>query len=132
MTGYEFSALENKRLMRLTGAMQLAAGLEIVVGILAVFIAAPAAARALSAHQVLGTLLPIAAVGVPLLVGIWTHRAAGHLRLIVRTEGDDIRHLMAAVGELTKLYTLQLGLFLALIGSIVFSLLARRTFDAFF
>jgi hypothetical protein len=132
MAGYEFSALENKRLMRLTGAMQLVAGLEIVLGILAVFIAAPAVARALSAHHVLGTLLPIAAVGVPLVVGIWTHRAAGHLRLIVRTEGDDIRHLMAAVGELTRLYTLQLGLFLALVGFVAFTLLARGTLDAFF
>jgi hypothetical protein len=130
--GYEFTALENRKFTRLAGAMQFVAVLEVTGALLAMFLAAPSAAEALDARSVLGTLLPIASVAVPLFVGAWTFRAGGHLRLIVRTEGDDIRHLMAAMAELTKLYILQIWLFLVAVGFIIFSLVAHSAFIKLF
>ncbi len=126
--GYEFSALENQKFTRLAGAMQLVALLEMAGALLAVYLAAPAAWHALAARRPLATLLPIASVLVPLLVGGWTFRAGAHLRLIVRTQGDDIRHLMDAVGQLTKLYLLQLWLFVVALGFIAFSVIAHNAF----
>ena len=126
--GYEFTALENKRFTRLAGAMQFVAVLEVAAGLLVVFFAAPSAVAGMRAQSVLDTLLPVAGIVVPLLVGAWTYRAGGHLRMIVRTQGDDIRHLMAAVGELTKLYILQIWLFLAALGFILLSLAAHGAF----
>ena len=131
-TSYEFSAIENRKFTRLAGAMQFVALLEIAGALFAVFLAAPAALEALEARRVLATLLPVAGVGVPLFVGAWTFRAGGHLRLIVHTEGDDIRHLMDAVTQLTKLYILQAWLFLLAVGFIGFSLLAHGAFRKLF
>lgn len=126
--GYEFTALENKKLTRLAGAMQIVAALEIVAAGLGALRALPAFWSGWQTGDVLASLLPLAAVIAPLLVGLWTFRAGGHLRLIVRTEGDDIRHLMAAVGELTKLYILQLWLFVLAVGFVIFSLLVHGAF----
>lgn len=126
--GYEFSTLENRKFTRLAGAMQMVALLEMAGALMAAYLAAPAAWHALAARRPLGTLLPIASVLVPLLVGGWTFRAGAHLRLIVRTQGDDIRHLMDAVGQLTTLYLLQLWLFVVALGFIVFSLIAHNAF----
>jgi len=130
--GYEFSALENKKFTRLAGAMQIVAVLEIAAGLLGLVPAWDTIRDALAEPEVLRVLLPLGAVLAPMLVGLWTYRAGGHLRLIVRTEGDDIRHLMAAVGELTKLYILQLWLFLLTLGFVVFSLLAHGAFRQLF
>ena len=126
--GYEFTALENKKFTRLAGAMQLVAMLEIVAALLGAIPAATAARGHLGEGEILAGLVPVAAVVAPLFIGLWTFRAGGHLRLIVRTEGDDIRHLMAAVSELTKLYILQIWLFLFTIGFVVFSLVAHGAF----
>jgi hypothetical protein len=126
--GYEFSALENKRFTRLAGAMQTVSVLEVMAGLLGIAPAWPAAVQGFSEGKVLASLLPVAAVVVPVLVGVWTYRAGGHLRLIVRTQGDDIAHLMAAMGELTKLYILQIWLFLMAVGAVIFSLVAHGAF----
>ncbi|MCA9620819.1 MAG: hypothetical protein KC731_17470 [Myxococcales bacterium] len=130
--GYEFNALENKRFTRLAGAMQAVAVLEIVGGVVAIFPVWSAVAEGLRNQAIMATLLPIAGVLVPLAVGVWTYRAGGHLRLIVQTQGDDIRHLMDAVSELTRLYLLQLWLFLGALGFLLFSLVARGAFRGFF
>ncbi len=126
--GYEFTALENRRFTRLAGAMQIVALLEVVGAMASVLLAGPASLDGIERRSALGALLPIAAVLVPLLVGFWTYRAGGHLRLIVRTQGDDIRHLMAAVGQLTNLYILQIWLFLAAVGFIGFSIVANGAY----
>lgn len=126
--GYEFTALENKKFTRLAGAMQIVAVLEVVAAALGTVPAVTGARTHLATGDVLAALVPIGAVIAPLLVGLWTFRAGGHLRLIVRTQGDDIRHLMAAVTELTKLYLLQLWLFLFTIGVVVFSLLVHGAY----
>ena len=126
--GYEFTALENKKFTRLAGAMQIVAILEIVAAAVGSVPAVTAVRTHLAASDVLAAVVPLGAVLAPLLVGLWTSRAGGHLRLIVRTEGDDIHHLMAAVTELTKLYILQLWLFLFTIGFALFSLVVHGAY----
>jgi len=45
--------------------------------------------------------------GFVLVLAVWTLRAAASFNGIVTTAGSDISNLMAALGELKKLYTLQ-------------------------
>ena len=123
-TSYEFSALENKRFTRLALTMQLVALLEMAAALLATPIAYSAVVAAWNEGRTVSGLLPAATVIVPAVVGAWTFRAGGHLRLIVNTQGDDIRHLMAAMGELTKLYLLQFLLFLGAVGFEVITLVS--------
>jgi hypothetical protein len=109
--GYEFSALENQAFKRLATSMQLVALLEL--GGVAAFLPTTLGKLrgAIAAGSVQDMVLAGAWLAVPVLIAAWTFRAGSHLRLIVRTEGDDISHLVGAVGELTKLYLLQLVLF---------------------
>ena len=55
-----------------------------------------------------------------IVVGIWTHRAGREFRSVAETEGKDISHLMGALANLLKLYTLlYLLFFVALIFAII-------------
>ncbi|MCX6133229.1 MAG: hypothetical protein NTU47_05370 [Ignavibacteriales bacterium] len=56
-----------------------------------------------------------------LLIGIWTIHAAHSFRLVIDTKGRDIPHLMDALTDLRKLYTL---MFWLLVAGFVFVLLA--------
>ena len=87
-SGYEFSQLENQAFTRLAGAMQLVALLEVACGVLIALVALPLLAEAISAGALLRIVTSSAYMGVPVLIGLWTFRAGGHLRSIVRTEGD--------------------------------------------
>jgi hypothetical protein len=108
---YEFKPGENRIIgqlaskMHFVGIFLLAMGLLIIaIGVAVVFHAGPI---------VSGTLA--------CLVGLWTQRASMSFRNVVQTEGRDISHLMDALDDLRKLYTLQywllvLGLILAMSG----------------
>ncbi len=130
--GYEFDKLENQRFTRLAGAMQTVAVLEIVTGLLFAFIALPAVVKGFAHANVLEVLKPIGAVLVPPLIGVWTYRAAVRLRLVVRTEGNDIAHLMDAMAELTKLYLLQLGLWLLAAAVVIWMIVASGALTTLF
>jgi len=55
-----------------------------------------------------------------IVVGIWTHRAGREFRSVAETQGKDISHLMIALGNLLKLYTLlYLLFFIALVFAII-------------
>ena len=55
-----------------------------------------------------------------IVVGIWTHRAGREFRSVAETEGKDISHLMGALANLLKLYTLLYMLFfVALVFAII-------------
>jgi hypothetical protein len=51
------------------------------------------------------------------MMGVWTERAGAQFRTVVVTEGRDIRHLMHALEDLRRLYTLQFWICLAAIVS---------------
>ena len=55
-----------------------------------------------------------------IVVGIWTHRAGREFRIVADTHGKDISHLMGALENLLKLYTLlYLLFFIALVFAII-------------
>ena len=55
-----------------------------------------------------------------IVVGIWTHRAGREFRSVAETQGKDISHLMGALANLLKLYTLlYLLFFIALVFAII-------------
>jgi len=55
-----------------------------------------------------------------IVVGIWTHRAGREFRHVAETQGKDISHLMRALENLLKLYTLlYLLFFIALVFAII-------------
>src|SRR4051812_49140386 len=41
------------------------------------------------------------------LLGLWTERSARSFRFVATTQGHDIRHLMHALNDLRRLFTLQ-------------------------
>jgi hypothetical protein len=105
--GYEFTGAQNEvfsglqLLMKITAAAQLTASLVACVSLWR-----PIQLLPLEVEVVL-----LAIVALPVLVGIWTFRAATHFQRIVDTKGGDIDHLMRALRELRRLYLLQVGLF---------------------
>jgi hypothetical protein len=106
---YEFKPHENKIIgelaakMHFVGLFLLASGL-LVIGI-GVFV-----------HH----YLPIIAGAFFCVVGLWTQRASVSLKSVVYTEGKDISHLIAALEDLRKLYSLQFWLLiLALVVAVV-------------
>lgn len=55
-----------------------------------------------------------------IVVGIWTHRAGREFRIVALTHGKDISHLMGALENLVKLYTLLYVLFfIALVFAVI-------------
>jgi len=91
--------------MHFVGLFLLAMGLLIIaIGVVVVFHAGPIISGALAC-----------------VVGLWTQRASMSFKSVVQTEGQDITHLMDALDDLRKLYSLQywlliLGLVLATAG----------------
>ena len=108
---YEFKPEENRIIgelawkMSFVGLFLLANGLLIIViGVVPLFHFGPI---------ISGTLMCV--------VGLWTQRASMAFRNVVDTEGRDISHLMKALDDLRKLYSLQfwlviLGVALAVAG----------------
>ncbi len=55
-----------------------------------------------------------------IVIGIWTHRAGREFRSVAESHGKNISHLMEALGNLLKLYTLlYLLFFIALVFAII-------------
>lgn len=50
-----------------------------------------------------------------IFIGIWTRKAGQAFQSIVDTEGSDISHLMSAIGNLDKLFTLEKWIILLVI-----------------
>jgi hypothetical protein len=106
---YEFKPHENKIIgelaakMHFVGLFLLAAGL-LVIGI--------------------GVLVhhygPILSGTIFCMVGLWTQRSSVSFKNVVYTEGHDISHLISALEDLRKLYSLQFWLLiLALVFTVV-------------
>lgn len=106
---FEFTAEENRVLERLATKMNFvglfAVGIAVVMILLGITLRDPSPA-------VNGLLAG--------LIGFWTARASRQFLLVARTRGHDVSHLMAALDDLRKLYTLQYWVcFAALVIAIV-------------
>jgi hypothetical protein len=106
---YEFKPQENKIIgelaarMHFVGLFLLASGL-LVIGI----------------GVVVHHYGPIISGTFFCVVGLWTQRASVSLKSVVYTEGNDISHLISALEDLRKLYSLQFWLLiLALVVAMV-------------
>ena len=109
-SGYEFTPMQNPTIRTLAQRMRV---IGIVYIIFAVFVG-------IGAFVVLLQSLPSALVGfleVALFafLGLWTYRGAASFQLIVDTKGSDISHLMNALDELRKIYSLQTWLMVAVL-----------------
>jgi hypothetical protein len=54
-------------------------------------------------------------VGLIVAAGVWTTRAASNMKSIVETQGNDMEHLMQALGELHKLFSLGVILIIVMV-----------------
>jgi hypothetical protein len=108
---YEFTAEQNAIVAALGTKMQFVGLVVLALGVVAVltgFSRSKYDAR------------PILAGVLYALIGFWTSRAGSQFRSIADTRGHDVSHLMAALVDLRKLYTLQYWVCLiALIGAVV-------------
>jgi len=107
---YEFKPQENKIIgelaakMHFVGLFLLASGL-LVIGI----------------GVIVHHYGPITSGTFFCVVGLWTQRASMSLKSVVYTEGNDISHLISALEDLRKLYSLQFWL---LILGLVFAMVS--------
>ena len=108
---YEFKPQENKIIgelaakMHFVGLFLLASGL-LVIGI----------------GVIVHHYGPITSGTLFCVVGLWTQRASVSLKSVVYTEGKDISHLISALEDLRKLYSLQFWLLILALLFVVFSL----------
>ncbi len=131
---YEFDNSQNQVIEQLAHKMRFCGIFLIIVGVIIALpgvltlsgilimpgIALPGLTLLIAAMYFLNALFYI-------VVGMWTVKAASSFKLIVDTTGNDISHLMNALGELKKLYTLQytlliigiIGIVLLVIASVV-------------
>ena len=102
---YEFSAQENETIQVLARRMKFVGIFNIVIGVLY-----GVAGLVFLLVQPLALMLYLPVVGMLILIGVWTNSASSSFKMIVQTEGQDIMHLMSALGQLRKLYNLQFWL----------------------
>jgi len=121
---YEFSPAQNEivedlaKKMRFVGLMGIILGLVSLLGGVAGLFTAKEAAGVTSVVQ--GLML--------LVVGVWTRSAGSGFQTIVDTRGSDIAHLMNALTELRRIYSLQRVVFVVAI--LVLVLLLQLTLVA--
>lgn len=95
---YEFTTDQNQLIGTLAGRMKFVAIFFIVLGCimgLAGLFNLPAG------------IVYLVMAAIYIIIGIWTIGASNSFKKIVETEASDISHLMNALNELKKLYTLQ-------------------------
>jgi len=99
---YEFKPNENKIIGDLASKMHFVGLTLLFVGLLVIL------------HGVVVAVHygPIISGTFTCVVGIWTQRASVSFKNVVHTEGHDISHLMRALEDLRKFYSLLFWLFI--------------------
>lgn len=108
---YEFSPEQNSILLDLANKMKFVGIFEIVLGAIYVLTAFG------------GMIQNIGSGIVQVLLGYLTLNASKFFLNIVQTEGNDITHLMSAMLELKKLYSIQFWMNIILIVFVVIGLI---------
>jgi hypothetical protein len=103
---YEFKPNENKVIGGLAWRMHFVGLFLVFMGMIIIGIGV------VTAGHVAIRVGPIISGSLTCLVGLWTQRASVSLRNVVTTEGRDISHLIDALDDLRKLYSLQFWLFM--------------------
>jgi glycerol uptake facilitator-like aquaporin len=106
---FEFGDRENAVFLGLSAKMNFVGLFTVAVGIFIILLGI------LSDHHE-----PIIPGALYALIGIWTQRASGSFRNIAATRGQDVSHLMLALQDLTKPYSVLFWICcLSLVGSLV-------------
>lgn len=100
---YEFGPEQNRVIERLSARIQGFGIVSIILGALSII----GGVVLLFSSPVVGIGRAVGAI-VPIVTGIIYTRGAAKLRDVVKTSGDDIGHLMAAMDELGKAFMIQL------------------------
>jgi hypothetical protein len=100
---YEFSAPQNIVISGLSSFMKIFGIICIIGGVLMV-LGSFMVAKGLSSDQLQGVFV--------IILGVLQYRASGAFRAVVTTHGDDIHHLMNALGILKNIYKIQVVLIL--------------------
>src|SRR5271166_4385110 len=112
---YEFTYSENSIIDNLGSKMSFVGLFMLGIGL---FFFASVILRWVQSHHLEVALLFLTLLFI--VVGIWTHRAGREFRSVAETHGKDISHLMEALENLLKLYTLlYLLFFIGLIFAII-------------
>lgn len=127
---YEFSETENRVLSRLSGWMRFVGWALIALSILQFLsiggmlhhLFGMAAYRRsgnsdlfVGSNMLAGVLFSV----VYFLIGMWTVRAAGALRQVVETYGQDISHFLHALGQLRSAFSLMYWCLVVTLGFVV-------------
>lgn len=103
---YEFSAPENVIIRQLVDAMRFVAAASLAVGAFALILGVIGLVSGGGAN--IGPAIgQFAQALVFVLIGVWLQRAVDAFSRIVDTSGDDITHLLHAIRELTRVFSLQ-------------------------
>ena len=111
-TRFEFDEAQNGVFADLARNMSFVGMIYLVLG----GIVALAALVTLMAGDVAKGVGPLLQAAFFIPIGLWTRRAAQATSAVATTRGNDIGHLMAAMEELKRVYGLQRGLLLVLLG----------------
>ncbi len=112
---YEFSYSENATIGNLGSKMSFVGLFMLGIGL---FFFSSGIVRWVQSHHLEVGMLFLTLLLI--VVGIWTHRAGREFRNVADTHGKDVSHLMRALDNLLKLYTLlYLLFFIALVFAII-------------
>jgi hypothetical protein len=112
---YEFSLAENQTLARLGSKMSFVGLFMLGIGL---FFFVSGIVRWVQSRNLEVGLLFLTLLFM--VVGIWTHRGGKEFLKVAETEGNDVSHLMVALANLLKFYTLlYLLFFVALVFAII-------------
>ena len=116
---YEFTAPENFVIRQLVDAMRFVAAASLALGAFDLILGV--AALLTQGRAALGSALgDFVQALVFVLIGIWLQRAVDAFNKVTETSGDDVTHLLRALNELTRVFSLQRTVFvLALIVTVL-------------
>lgn len=107
---YEFSAPENVLIRQLVDAMRFVAAaalalgaFDLILGLAGLFTQGKAALGPSLGNFVQSVVF--------VLIGMWLQRAVDAFNRVVETSGNDITHLLHAITELTRVFSLQRTVF---------------------
>jgi hypothetical protein len=103
---YEFSAPENVIIRQLVDAIRFVSAASLAVAAFTVIlgVAGLVTQGKAGVGPALGNFVQAVVFG---LIGLWLQRAVDAFNRIVETSGDDITHLLEALRELTRVFSLQ-------------------------
>jgi hypothetical protein len=111
---YEFTVYENTVIRTLVGRMRSVAWITVAFAVIEVAIAA----IAVRADPSLVIRAAIAA-GVSAILATTLLKSAREFRAITESEGNDVRHLMTALGSLSQFFLVQCLVFVVAVGLVL-------------